>query len=322
MFVPRGSKLDYKKVTNGPGVYIEYDGPFKPTREAGVPLSAALFVHLETIRRDLDEIFAFHEPSKGIMPKGGPKSGIGLQTLQEADVTQMSPMIRGLDKSDERVAHQAVCIAIANYGERLVQIVGKDNQWCLEKLNPDELRGKVNVVVRTGSSLPLNKSLEQERMVGAWQMGLLGHPMDPSIRQRVLKAMDLGGIDQILQDSAKHVNFAQREFIMAEKLAFQMPEIPEGVSTDQLMQVIEQYVYVPPPNDFDDDYVHMNEHSNFLLDKYYEYMASGQVHLQALAEAMKLHNALHAQKLMEQQMMMLQMQEGAKGGESQKAKND
>lgn len=324
VFVPRGANVDRKKVTNLPGNYVEYDGPFKPQREPGVQIPAALFVHLENVRKDIDEIFAFHEPSKGIMPEGGPRSAIGLQTLQEADITQLSPVIRALDEADERVAHQALCLAIANYDERLIQIVGKDNQWVLQKISPDELKGKINVIVRTGSSLPLNKTLEQDKIVNAWQLGLLGNPENPAVKQMVLKGLDLGSMDQVLQDNAKHINIAQREFLMAEKLVMQMPEIPQGASENEIEALLSQYLYIPAPNDFDEDYVHLQEHSNFLLDKYWEYMASGQPVLQALAESMRAHNNLHAQRIQAQQILLLQLQNPklAGNGSEQKTKND
>lgn len=319
IFTPRGANIDHKKVVNVPHV-LEYDGIFKPTREGGVQLAGGIFAYLETIRKDIDEIFAFHEPSKGIMPEGGPRSAIGLQTLQEADATQLSPMINGLDESDERIVHQMLSLAIANYGERLIQIVGKDNQWVTEKISAEELNGKVNVIVRTGSSLPLNKTLEQEKTVFAWQSGLLGHPQDPNIRQKVIKAMDLGGFDQILQDSAKHTNFAQREFIEAEKLAMQMPPILPDMSNDEIKELINQFVYVPPVNDFDDHYVHENEHSNTLLSKYYEYIGSGQPHLQILAMAMRDHLNMHKQAIYLQQLAMLQMQDPKSYQEEKKEK--
>jgi len=309
IFAPREANLDYKKITNGPGNYIEYDamGMLKPSREPGVPIPAAFFVHLRDIAEGIDEIFAFHEPSKGIMPEGGPKSAIGLQVLQEADYTQLSPIIRSLDESDERVVFQMLSLAVANYGERLIQVVGKDNKWTLEQINSQELNGKVNVIVRPGSSLPINKMIEQEKMVFAWQSGLLGNPQDPSVRVKVIKAMDLGGLDQLLEDNAKHQNLAKREFIEAEKLASQMPQAPNA-STEQIKELMSQYVYVPMINDFDDHFTHQIEHTNFILDKRYEYIASGLPHLQILMKAMIDHNNMHSQAIYMQQLQALALQ--------------
>ena len=303
VFAPREANLNYKKIDNLHGNVIEYDGVFKPNRESGVPLQGGVFAHLETILKDINEVFAFHEPSKGIMPEGGPRSAIGLQVLQEADATQLSPMIIGLDEADERVAHQMLSLAIANYGDRMIEIVGKDRRWTLEQINTAELTGKVNVIVRTGSSLPMNKTAEMEKTIFAWQNGLMGNPQDPSIRVKVLQAMDLGAFDQLLQDNVKQENFAKMEFIQAEKLAQQMP--PDGD--------LEQFVFVPPVNGFDDHYVHQKEHSNFILDKYYEYIASGVPQFQILAQALSDHNAQHAMAIQQAQMAQVQQDMLVKG---------
>jgi hypothetical protein len=316
----REANIDFKKLDNCNANIIEVDGPYARNaidRQAGVPIPAALFAHLKVISDDLNELFAFHEPSKGQMPEGGPKSAIGLQVLKEGDDTQLSPIIIGMDKADERVVYQMLTLAIANYGERLIQIVGKDNQWCLEKVKPDELNGKINVIVRTGSSLPMNKAIEMEKTVFAWQSGLLGQPQDPNIRQKVLKALDLGGFEQVLQDNAKQINFAQKEFINAEKLLKEMPPA-EGITVEkgQLVpsdeyeaSLIEQFLYVPPVNDgLDDHYIHIQEHNNFLIDKWFEYMSAPSVVFHALAWAMRQHIAIHSNILMQQQLMMLRMQ--------------
>ena len=311
----KGANVDFKKVDNGPGNWIEVDGPYVSgvRREPGVPVAGSIFAFVEVIMRQIDEIFAFHEPSKGIMPEGGPRSAIGLQVLQDADNTQLSPIVNAMDEADERVIHQMLTLAVANYENRLIQIVGKDNSWVLEKISREELKGKINVIVRTGSSMPINKTMEQEKMVFAWQSGLLGNPQDPSIRIKVLQQMELGGFDQILQDSEKHRKMAQMEFIQAEKLALQMPPIPPDATEDQIKQVYSQFIYIPPINEFDDHYVHSVEHTNWLLDKYYEYISSQQQHLIILAQAMRDHNMMHQQTIQQMQMMAIQQQMMVKG---------
>jgi len=308
----RGANIDFKKVDNFPGNYIEVDGPYVSgvKREPGVPIVGSFFAFLDTLAKSIDEIFAFHEPSKGIMPEGGPRSAIGLQTLQEADATQLSPIVKSIDKSDERAAYQMLSLALANYNERNIQIIGKDNEWILYKINPQELNGKINVIVRTGSSLPLSKTLMEQKAFLLWQNGLLGNPTDPSVRLEVLKIMDLGGVDQLLQSNAKHVNHAQKEFINAEKLIQQIPPIGPNVSAKEVKALYSQYIFVPSPKSIDDHYTHIQEHTNFLLDKYYEYIGTGLPHYLILAQAMNDHVAIHQNIVYQQQIMQMALQSG------------
>lgn len=332
---PRESNLDFKKIDFGAANVVEYDqaGIGKPERQPGIQIPGSVFAFVETIAKMIDEIFAFHEPSKGIMPAGGPRSAIGLQVLQEADATQLSPIVRSLDYSDQRAAYQMLSLALANYGDRLLQIVGKDNAWTLFKVNANELNGKVNVIVRTGSSLPMNKTLEMEKSAWAWQSGLLGNPMDPTVRLHVLKVMDLGGFEQLLQSNSKHINFAQKEFINAELLASQAPPLEPGavgIENGKLVfdnivvqQIVEQYLFVSTVNEFDDHYTHLQEHTNHLIDKFLEYVGSGNPILQALGWAMRMHIQQHQQIIAQQQMQAMLMEnpklmEGSKDGATKK----
>jgi hypothetical protein len=305
----KDANVDFKKMDNRSGNIITVDGPYVSgvRREPGTPIPGAYFAHLDNISRQIDEIFSFHEPSRGIMPKGGPKSAMGLQLLQDADSTQLSPLMKALDNSDQEVIYQMLSLAIANYGNKLLQIVGDDNAWTLAEIKQEELHGRINVVVRTGSSIPMNKALEMEKTYMAWTSGLLGNPQSPDIRIRVLKAMDLGGLDQILQSNAKDMNFAKKEFIEAEKLVAQIPPMPPEVTPDQQRQIFSQYIYIPPINSFDDDNIHSNEHRNHLLANYHKYLATQQPQYLILAQAMVDHLSLHTQRIMFQQQMMMQM---------------
>lgn len=326
----KDSELNYKRIDNGNLCIIEYQGMMKPSREPGLSLPASIFAHLETIRKDIDEIFSFHEPSKGIMPEGGPRSAIGLQVLQEADYTGLSPIVKGIEASDEKIIYQALTLAVANYKRemngqsKLIQVLGKDNQWTMGALSEEELNGKINVVVRAGSSVPMSKAAEQQKVTWAWQSGLLGNPMDPQVRNKVLKTMDIAGFDQVLQDNAKQINYAQMEFQNAEKLVGQMPPMSPDISENEMKEVLNQYIYVPPINIFDDDYVHIQEHSNFLISRHVDYVASGNQALMILAQAMSMHIMLHEQRIQAQMMQQLLManpklaseqEQGAKQGD-------
>jgi hypothetical protein len=284
LFVSRAANIAVEKLDNVPGNIVFHDGPYKPIREAGNQIPGSFFAYLGEVEKSINEIFAFHEPSRGMMPRGGPKSAIGLQVLQEADLQQLSPIVRAFNASDERAAYQIVSLALANYGERLIQIVGRDNEWVLERVNTHEITGKVNVIVRQTSSMPLSKALERQEKFALWQSGLLGMPGDPAIRRKVLKSMDLGGMEDILRDNAKDVNFAQREFIVAEKAAQQAVDATQ--------------VYVPAINSFDDDLTHIAEHSDWLKGNYWQYMGTGDERFVVMLQAMNDHINQHYQALL------------------------
>jgi hypothetical protein len=292
IMVQRNSKINFKKIDNRAGNIIEYDGTFKPTREPGVPISSAIFAYMDEVKRSIDEVFSFPEPSRGIRPTGV-DSAKGLLALQDAAQQQFGPMIDGLDAADEKVVHQLLSLAVANYGTRLISVVGKDNAWTLEKIDSNELHGKFSVTVRMGSSMPTSKAVEADKTFALWQSGILGDPASPQVRNYVLKQMDVGGIDNILQLNSKHVAFAQKEFINAESIVQRIPST-KGVPFEMIADDLAQNIFVPPPNVFDIHEVHIEEHTNFLLDKYWEYIGTGEVQWKILADAMLMHIQMHS----------------------------
>ena len=80
------------------------------------------------------------------------------------------------------------------------------------------------------------------------------------------------------------------------------------VADEYTESLVLQYLYVPPVNDgIDDHYLHIQEHTNFIIDKWFDFMMGGVV-FQALAWAMRTHIQMHQQILMQQQMLMLRME--------------
>jgi hypothetical protein len=314
---PRDAELNVKRMDNSSGLIVEYSGSVPPTREQGISVPGGVFGYLQTLSTMLDSCFMFHDSSKGIMPQGGPRSAVGLQTLQDGDSTQMGPIVRALDIAEEQVVHQMLNLALATYGQRTLNIIGDDNQWTLAAINTDELQGKINVVIKTGSSAPYSKDAQANKIFMVWQSGLLQQPMDPT-RLKVIKAMDLGNFDSLLQDNSKDINFSQREFQAAEQQAAQgtLSMTPEEAGTK---------VFMAPPNAFDDHNTHIVEHSNFLKSKYWEYMGSGNLNLMLLANVQNIHIQMHQQVLAQQQLQMAMMANpGAfnKQNEETKSKSD
>jgi len=295
--IPRDSKINISRMDNGPGLFVEYDGPYEPHRESGVPVANQLFIYSQTIVNDINDIFSFPDVSQGKRPQGGPKSGVGVALLQEAAQTQHYPIIVEMDRKDERAMGQLLSIAFANYSERVFNIIGKDNEWTMFEFNPESFNGKYNVRVRTGSSMPISKAIERDLTIGLFTQGVLGNPQDPTIRKRVLETIDIGGLDRILKENNKDVNFAKKEFLVPVQQYQEMVRQTGGASEDIL-----KGIYLPAVNPFDNHEVHIIEHKNDLLDKFFEYLGTGDPGMIMIAQAMQSHWMMHAQILAEQQL--------------------
>lgn len=297
IMVNRDANLNLARIDNGTGLIIEYDGGRRPYREQGQPVSGQLFLYVATIIQDINDIFSFPQVSQGKRPMGGPKSGVGIALLQEKADTQHSPTINEMDRADERAMNQLLSIAFANYEKRIFNIVGKDNEWTLFEFDPSSYTTKFNVVVRTGSSLPISRALERDMALGLLDRGLLGNPQDPTVKKKVLEHLDIGGLDRILKENNKDVNFAKKEFQVPVQQYQQLVQQTGGPSEELLEQI-----YLPAVNPFDNHDVHVVEHKNDLLDKFFEYLGTGAPGMIMIAQAMQTHWMQHAQILAEQQL--------------------
>lgn len=294
IFAPRLAKLRHKTLDNGAANIIEYDSPVgKPTREPGVPMNSQVFVYLQEIKSDLDSLFAFHEPTRGIAPRNV-DSAKGIMALQSADTAMMGPIVEGFERADERVVYQALTVAAAHYETgRLLNIVGTDFEWALYKLDREQLRGKFNVIIKPFSTMPKDKETEAMKAFSVWQSGLLGDPTDPELRIWTVQQMALGNQENILQKHSKQRNFASREFSSAQK-TLESINLPEGLSNDVLAIELQKYTYVPHINPFDDHMIHHAVHSEWLLDNYWKLVSTQNPLYLTLLQNLMLHDQEHA----------------------------
>jgi len=301
IMAPRQAKLRYKTLDNHAGNIIEYDGPVgKPTREPGIPMNSQVFAYIADTKRAIDGIFAFHEPSQGVAPKGI-ESGKALAQLETADIKHLGPIVAAFEEADERVAYQALSLALTNYPNgKMLNVVGTDYEWTIFELDKKQLQGKFNVIVRRGSSLPLDKEKEKAQTFQIWQSGLLGDPNDPELRTWVMEQMHLGNNDMLLQKHSKQKNFAMKEFVSATENLKDI-NIPEGLSSEETAKLIEGYLFIPHINAFDDHMIHIMVHNNYMIDNFWKFRSSGNpLHLELL-NRFNMHIIEHQQLVQQAQ---------------------
>ena len=313
IMAPRTAKLRYKTLDNGAGNIIEYDGPVgKPTREPGVPMNSQVFVYLNETKMAIDNIFAFHEPSRGVAPRNV-DSGKGLEALQSADIYHLGPIVSEFERADERVVFQMLTLATANYPNgKMLNVVGSDYEWTLYEIDKNQLLGKFNVIIKPNSTMPVDKDREALLTFQMWQTGLLGDPNDPELRVWTLEQMNTGNADALLQKHSKQKNFARKEFAVAYD-NLKKVNIPEGISSEQLAGMINQYLFIPHVNPFDDHMIHISDHNEYLVDNYWKFRATGNELYFELLDRMGKHLQEHqmivaeAQRRQHEQQLLDQM---------------
>ena len=115
-----------------------------------------------------------------------------------------------------------------------------------------------------------------------------------------MNQMHLGNAESILQKHAKQRNFAMKEFAVAADNLKDIQIRPDAPPKEVAL-AIRQYTFIPSINPFDDHMVHIMCHNEYLLDKYWEMKASGNMIIMELLANMGNHLAEHQQIVLQQQ---------------------
>jgi hypothetical protein len=115
----------------------------------------------------------------------------------------------------------------------------------------------------------------------------------------------MGNAGVLMQKHSKQKNFAAKEFLAAEE-NLKGVNIPEDASPEQVAQMLEQYLYIPQVNNFDDHPVHIQVHSEYLLSNFWKARSTGNALSIELISRMNMHIGEHQMVIQQRQEMAYQ----------------
>jgi len=190
------SGIDTEKLTNRPGgiwpTHIDVDRAIKWLQPPNIP--SALFVQLEQINRDIDTVSGIHDVTQGRKP-AGITAGVAIETLQEAAQTRIRLAARYLEYSLKHAAELMLSIIWQYYREpRIVRKKsGGEYDWRMVNFMNRELQGGIpSVKIKSGSTLPVNKSVMRHQAIQLFQIGAID-------REALLEIFDWPGKEEILK---------------------------------------------------------------------------------------------------------------------------
>lgn len=164
--IPRGSLVKRESLGNDITM-IEFQGQVPPRIEPPPAMSSDLMSLRKELKGDLQQIGGVFDISRGQVPNGI-KSGIAIQYLDEqeneranASVTKHSGFIRN-------VVLRSIELASDYYekdDDRLIRVVGKDQQYMVKEFDPSVLTIGYDVRVSSASSLPTSRSARIQTLV-------------------------------------------------------------------------------------------------------------------------------------------------------------
>lgn len=204
--------VDPAKITTEPGQIIMY----RPGLPAPTPMqlpNIPPFVQqeLDIIIRDMEDISAQHEASRGQTP-GSVTAATAISYLQERDDALLTHTYDSIESGYEKWARQTLSHVVEFWQyDRIVRSTGIDGSFDALLLKGSKISGNTDVRVEGGSSLPISKAARQAFIMDMMKMGFI----DPN---RGLELMEIGGIQRLYEEIKVDERQAQRENLRMQNL--------------------------------------------------------------------------------------------------------
>lgn len=212
--VPIGSNIRRGQITQQPGEVIQYTPGLKPEMVTLKPLPQAVYAERERILHDFEQITGIRKVSMGEAPPGV-TSGRAFLTLQEADDTDLAPLIESLEECVADLAWSFIQIIRNRYDdERLVHVVGADRRYQVRAFKGSDLSGVVDVVPQQGSAFPWSQVARQNMLIEIAQAmpALFEDPETGGFdRHKFAQLLPVAGLDSLFAHEDIDYNEAKRE---------------------------------------------------------------------------------------------------------------
>lgn len=206
--VPRGANLGEETLHNGESEVIEFDvvpnaiDSGRPSAVQVPSLPQWVFQEEERLDKVFNDISGISEVSRGTIPSASIPA-IGMQLLTEQDDTRIGVMTEQHEHAWARIGSLILKAVERGYTlKRKLKIAGPDLAYTVREFSGEMLRGNTDAYVIRGSTLPGSKTLKRQEILNAFNMGLLGDPADPKVKEKVLSLIEFGDTNGIWRDYA------------------------------------------------------------------------------------------------------------------------
>lgn len=202
------SEEEAGNITDEVGLVIRGEGiasQGKLKREPGLPLPDAHFSNLQHSETVFDNLMGVHSATRG----AAASKTLGQDIIsRQQDYTRVDQITRILNRGVSRIAMGLTQLMKMYYTEQhIVKILGEEGAVEFVSLNRDDIEDHIEIIVKSGETLPMDKVSLRTEAVQLWQLGAID-PLtlferleftDPSKAERRLMEFKTGQLTQETQ---------------------------------------------------------------------------------------------------------------------------
>lgn len=190
--IDHDSGVDPDTITNRPGLIITKMSGREVRREKAPEIPQYLIDLQERTIRDMQAITGIHDTLGGVVPRGI-RTGAGMIEAQDIASTRLRLKVRNLEHALVQAGQLMIALIQQYYNPaRVVRIIGKDGAVEFFELDGSRIRGDWDIIIGTGSTLPVSKSLRFEQAIRLFQMEAID-------QVALLEAADWPGREEIIK---------------------------------------------------------------------------------------------------------------------------
>lgn len=218
--VDNNSGIDTDNLTNAPGLIVEKNAGSEVRRESGVQLQPYVLSLINSVKEWVDQIAGSQDITRGI-PTGGVTAASAIADLQNAAQTRIRQQSRNLDAFLNDFGEQYASRVMQFYNaprifrltnkdgtqkyfraqitknedgshRALVQRFNEDSGLPSERIDEYQLKGKLDLRVTTGTSLPFSKAQTEQRLLNLYDREVIDD-------EELLKGIDYPNWEAVLE---------------------------------------------------------------------------------------------------------------------------
>ena len=316
IFVPENSSIPTGAYSVQPGCVYEYKPTAGKIEHGPTPtLPKEVIESVAQSRQEMGEISSQQSLDGSKLP-GQLRSGPALETIfEERNKGLVHPATQFLI-AKARVGQQLLEIAHLRYSpERVIQYVGDDKKFRVLSFSMSEVSTDLLVIVDRGKILS-SPAATRARIMEMVQIGVVDPVNNPEDREAVFKALEFGGVDELISDRLQEEENQEREIaeMLADPIGWITPRVDRGAPIPpqgESAKVVRGY----PTNPWDDDVAHERVLKRFIRSE--EFRELDPAVEQPL---IFLHWQEHKAKIEQAMMQQAILQQALQGSPGQKGK--